>query len=93
MSSRITNDLIDKLDIYLSDNYSYDLDMMNNDWTFRITFMEYEPVVDTLAEQVSRPLNSRMNDTHLNLLDKPKPVEQTVEDVEEKQPASRRFQK
>ena len=93
LSARITNDLIDKLDIYLSDNYSYDLDMMNNDWTFRITFIEYEPTADTLAEQVSRPLNSKMNDTHLNLLDRPKPVEQTVEPETPEDKPSRRFQK
>jgi hypothetical protein len=65
LSARITNVLIDKLDIYLSDNYSFDLDMMNNDWTFRITFIEYEPPIETLADQVSRPLSSKMNDTHL----------------------------
>lgn len=96
LSARITNDLIDKLDIYLSDNYSFDLDMMNNDWTFRITFIEYEPPIDTVAEQISRPLNSKMNDTHLFV---PQPVKESNGNESngnvEVAPAvnSRRFQK
>lgn len=94
LSARITNVLIDKLDIYLSDNYSFDLDMMNNDWTFRITFIEYEPPIDTVAEQISRPLNSKMNDTHLFV---PPPVKNETEQNGNTDVApatnSRRFQK
>jgi hypothetical protein len=28
----------------LADNYSFSLNLKNNDWTFRITFIEYRPV-------------------------------------------------
>jgi hypothetical protein len=43
LSAKIVNPIIDKIDIYLSDNYSFALDLNNNDWTFRITFIEYMP--------------------------------------------------
>ena len=43
LSAKIVNPAIDKIDIYLSDNYSFALDLNNNDWTFRITFIEYMP--------------------------------------------------
>ena len=43
LSAKIVNPVIDKIDIYLSDNYSFALDLNNNDWTFRITFIEYMP--------------------------------------------------
>ena len=42
-SCRVANNLIDRLDIYLSDNYTFGLDMNTADWTFRITFIEYMP--------------------------------------------------
>ena len=43
LSAKIVNPVIDKIDIYLSDNYSFALDLNNNDWTFRITFIEFMP--------------------------------------------------
>jgi hypothetical protein len=57
LSARITNPIIDKLDLYLSDNYSYDLDMMNNDWTFRITFYEMKPLIITEAHDATLKFN------------------------------------
>lgn len=44
LSAKLTNPIIDKIDVYLSDNYSFSLNLKNNDWTFRITFIEYRPV-------------------------------------------------
>jgi hypothetical protein len=57
LSARITNPIIDKLDLYLSDNYSYDLDMMNNDWTFRISFYEMKPLIITEAHDATLKFN------------------------------------
>lgn len=42
-SARLENNAIDKLDIYLSDNSTFALDLNTADWTFRITFIEYMP--------------------------------------------------
>ena len=42
-SCKLANNLIDKIDIYLSDNSTFALDLNGFDWTFRITFIEYMP--------------------------------------------------
>lgn len=57
LSAKISNPIIDKLDIYLSDNYSFDLDMMNNDWTFRISFYEMKPLIITEAHDATLKFN------------------------------------
>jgi hypothetical protein len=87
LSAKITNPIIDKLELYLSDNYSYDLDMMNNDWTFRISFYEMKPFVETEAHTATLKINGT------------KPISFSKSDTEEKKveeepiKEERRFQK
>jgi hypothetical protein len=95
LSAKITNPIIDKLDIYLSDNYSFALKMNNNDWSFRITFIEYEPHTLSFAEQIARPLNTKFGEYHVT---KPVPQIEEKTPIEEKidvAPSAnlRRFQK
>ena len=44
LSARLTNQVIDRLELYLSDNSSFALNLHKNDWTFRLTFIEMAPV-------------------------------------------------
>lgn len=67
LSARVTNPIIDKLDIYLSDNSSFSLNLNNNDWTFRITFIEYEPIEITQAFEKTKHLNGVLNDHNITL--------------------------
>lgn len=57
LSARIANPIIDKLDIYLSDNYSFGLDLKGNDWTFRISFYEMKPLIETEAHSATLRIN------------------------------------
>lgn len=80
LSAKLTNTIIDKVDIYLSDNYSFALEMNNNDWTFRITFIEYEPKIKSIAEQMTRPLNGNLNSNQKFEMKQEEPIkEQEVE--------------
>jgi hypothetical protein len=93
LSAKLSNSIIDKLDFYLSDNYSFGLNMNNNDWSFRITFIEYEPHTLSMAEQITRPLNSKMGEYHqpTQIQEQKVPVEQKTDIVPSVN--SRRFQK
>jgi len=61
LSARLVNPVIDKLDMYLSDNYSFSLKMENNDWSFRITFIEYIPYNLGDGYQMTKHLNGHFN--------------------------------
>jgi hypothetical protein len=61
LTAKIVNPVIDKIDLYLSDNYSFALDMNNNDWTFRITFIEYMPFNLGDGYQQTKHLNGKFN--------------------------------
>ena len=63
LSAKLTNPIIDKIDIYLSDNYSFSLNLKNNDWTFRITFIEYRPVDLGDAYLQTKHLNGSIGET------------------------------
>lgn len=71
LSARISNPIIDKLDIYLSDNYSFGMDLNSNDWTFRISFYEMKPV-ESLA--------------HTATLDYKRGVDSTTQKVKKEEP-------
>ena len=64
LSARITNPIIDKLDMYLSDNSSFNLNLNNNDWTFRITFVEYRPFDLSDAFLKTKDLTGLLNEEH-----------------------------
>lgn len=87
LTARIVNPVIDKIDIYLSDNYSFNLDLNNNDWTFRITFIEYMP--HTMSEgynQTKHLIGSFNNQAGSTLQESIKEVPKVEErQVEEKQ--------
>ena len=90
LNAKLTNTIIDKLDIYLSDNYSFGLEMNNNDWTFRITILEFEPRIKSIAEQITRPLKGNLNSNHK--------IEQKQEEVKIEEPVKeqevvRKFQR
>lgn len=92
LSARISNPVIDKMDIYLSDNYSFGLDMNNNDWTFRITFIEYMPntlgdgyaktkhLIGNFNNQASGSLND-MIDENITEDVPPPPMKEKQQDV------------
>jgi hypothetical protein len=87
LSAKITNPIIDKLDIYLSDNSSFDLNLNNNDWTFRISFIEYKPFDLTEAFLKTKDLNGLLNEEHHYY----NQVQQ--EDTENEKPILKRFQR
>ena len=91
LSARVTNPIIDKMDIYLSDNGSFALNLNNNDWTFRITFVEYRPIDMSDAYMKTKDLNGILTLTH------PIKIEQTPEPEEESETVPivplKRFQK
>lgn len=60
-SCKLTNPLIDKLDIYLSDNYTFGLDMKGVDWSFRITFIEYMPYNLGEGYKMTKHLSGKFN--------------------------------
>jgi hypothetical protein len=64
LSARISNPIIDQIAIYLSDNSSFDLNLNQNDWTFRITFVEYRPFDLTDSFLRTKDLNGLMNQEH-----------------------------
>jgi len=102
LSARLTNPIIDKLDIYLSDNSSFALDLKNNDWTFRITFVEYEPKQITDAYTKTKDLNGQISNLRAesNVSD-PKSEAMLISDVskersdasKERNDVSKRFQR
>ena len=79
------------MDIYLSDNGSFALNLNNNDWTFRITFVEYRPIDMSDAYMKTKDLNGILTLTH------PIKIEQTPEPEEESETVPivplKRFQK
>ena len=84
LSARIANPIIDKLDIYLTDNYSFGLDLNNNDWTFRISFYEMRGVIND-AHQATLDFNGNGH----KIIEEIKPEKQPDMTVKEE----RRFQK
>jgi hypothetical protein len=83
LNARITNPIIDKLDIYLSDNSSFNLDLNNNDWTFRITFVEYRPFELTEAFLRTKELNGSMNQMHYSTMKQNTQQEESNTDPEQ----------
>ena len=59
LSARITNQVIDRLELYLSDNSSFALNLHKNDWTFRLTFIEMAPASDGNGH--TKALNGQMH--------------------------------
>jgi hypothetical protein len=91
LNARITNPILDKMDIYLSDNSSFDLNLNNNDWTFRITFIEYRPFDLTEAFLKTKDLNGLMNQEHNYELEMVNPIRTNPTGVSEQKP--KKFQR
>lgn len=64
LSARITNQVIDRLELYLSDNSSFALNLHKNDWTFRLTFIEMAPQAN--GDGHTKALNGQMLDVSMS---------------------------
>ena len=84
LTARLVNPVIDKIDLYLSDNYSFALDLLNNDWTFRITFIEYMPTNVGDGFEMTKHLNGTFNNQAGSINDLSKDVKDVP--IEEEKP-------
>jgi hypothetical protein len=55
----ITNKILDRINIYLGDSQSYEIDMDNLDWTLRITVKEWSYKADSHAKDLASNLQNR----------------------------------
>lgn len=93
LTARLVNPVIDKIDLYLSDNYSFNLDMQNNEWSFRITFIEYLPFNLSDGYQQTKHLNGRMGE-YQPRIQQAEPVEEPVDaEPEPDAPVIKKFQR
>ena len=90
LNARITNPIIDKLDIYLSDNNSFSLNLNQNDWTFRITFIEYRPIDLSDAFLKTKDLTGLLNEEYRYLQQPDPEPEGLIEPVKQ---IPKRFQR
>lgn len=60
IENRINNDIINDLNLYLTDNRSYSLDLRGIDWSCLLTIIEYEPPLDDSFHQIRKDIKNNV---------------------------------